>query len=73
MKVKKLIAPIAISLVFILFWGFFLSMIWIESSDMLVKIFMTIPFAAAIGCMIFVLLQRIQEIKGGNEDDLDNY
>jgi len=29
--------------------------------------------AAGIAAMLYVLYQRYTEIKGGNEDDLDNY
>ena len=70
---KKILVPVLISLVFIGFWGFLMFLIWQEAVDWIGKIFMTIPFAGAIGCMIHVLIQRIREIQGGNEDDLDHY
>lgn len=73
MKIKKMLAPILISVLFILFWGAALLVIWFESKDLLVNIFMTIPFAGLIVCMILVLRQRLREIEKGEEDDLDNY
>lgn len=73
MKVKKMLAPILISVLFILFWGGALLVIWFESKDLVANIFMTIPFAGLILCMILVLRQRLREINGGEEDDLDNY
>ncbi len=47
--------------------------IWQETVDLIGKVFMLLPFAGAVGCMIHVLIQRIREIRGGNEDDLDHY
>lgn len=73
MKHKEIYSSVIIGTIFIGIWAVVLIGIWLESQDTLMKIFTTIPFVGAIGCMIHVVHQRIEEVKGGNEDDLDNY
>lgn len=73
MKLKKILIPIVVGLCFILYWIYIVIVVERNTIDRGLSLFVTIPLVSAIGCMIYVVLQRIQEIRGGEEDDLDNY
>ena len=69
---KKMIAPIIVTIImvlyYILYFGFLLSLlpgVW----KYLLGIF---PFALS-GVMIYVCIERINEIKKGEEDDISKY
>ncbi|HWP79142.1 MAG TPA: hypothetical protein VN446_00720 [Candidatus Acidoferrum sp.] len=47
--------------------------ILLTPAGLLFKLMMCGIPAAIIAAMLYVLYQRYTEIKGGNEDDLDNY
>ena len=69
---QKMIAPIVISVIMILYYvvyfGFLISLL-----DGMVKYILGIfPFAFA-AVTIKVCIERINEIKGGEEDDLSKY
>lgn len=71
---KKLIGPIIIT---ILFCVYFLGIAYFLVNDTSLSIFtrwviVLVPLAFA-GVNIFVLIERIQEIKSGEEDDLSQY
>lgn len=71
---KKLIGPIIIT---ILFCVYFLGIAYFLVNDTSLSIFtrwviVLVPLAFA-GLNIFVLIERIQEIKSGEEDDLSQY
>ena len=71
---KKLIGPIIIT---ILFCVSFLGIAYFLVNDTSLSIFtrwviILVPLAFA-GLNIFVLIERIQEIKSGEEDDLSQY
>lgn len=71
---KKLIGPIIIT---ILFCVYFLGIAYFLVNDTSLSIFtrwviVLVPLAFA-GFNIFVLIERIQEIKSGEEDDLSQY
>lgn len=71
---KKLIGPIIIT---ILFCVYFLGIAYFLVNDTSLSIFtrwviILVPLAFA-GVNIFVLIERIQEIKSGEEDDLSQY
>ncbi|MCF6465235.1 hypothetical protein [Clostridium sp. Cult2] len=73
MKAKKMIAPIIITILLIIYFSFF---IWGWS-------YITVPFwvkimgilipLALMGASVFVLIERIKEIRSGEEDDLSKY
>ncbi len=74
MKIKKLIAPILIS-AFCVLWMVLWAAIYlfVPGLPILFKILgIAVPFVLAWG-MLFVLRERIQEIRSGEEDDLSNY
>lgn len=70
---KKMIAPIIITVLFILYIVIYFTVLIEVIPFLLLKIlFIIIPSALSIS-MIFILAQRIKEIKGGQEDDLSKY
>jgi hypothetical protein len=73
MKVKKMIAPIIITAliviylsVFIFRWSTIHALFWIKIAGILIPLFF-------LGVSIFVLIERLREIKGGEEDDISKY
>jgi len=70
---KKMIAPIVITvlviLYFIAYFGFLIYLI----DNIVLKLLSGIIPALLAAVMIYVCMQRIKEIKGGEEDDLGQY
>lgn len=70
---KKMVAPIVITIVMILYFvcyfGFLLSLMHTVLQKVLLGI---CPALLGIG-MIYVCVERIKEIRGGEEDDLSQY
>ena len=70
---KKYLAPIVIAVLLIiyeiLYFGIIISLI----NSLLIKILIGIIPTAFAGIMIFVLIERIKEIRSGEEDDLGKY
>ncbi len=69
---KKKIAPIVITLLVILYYLFYFCLI-ISVVPMIFKILLAVIPAALGGAMIYVCIERIKEIDGGEEDDLSKY
>ena len=69
---KKMIAPIIITIIVVLYYiayfGFLISMI-----DGILKYVLGIVPLVFSGIMIFVCIERIIEIKKGEEDDISKY
>lgn len=70
---KKLIAPVIITVLLVLFLLLYMAVClllpfswWIKSAGLLF-------LAVLIGVCIYVLIQRIQEVRSGEEDDLSQY
>jgi len=73
MHSKKLIAPIVITLLLSLYFiGYVVASFFISMSLILRIITIGIPFFL-VGVSIFVLVERIKEIRSGEEDDLSKY
>ena len=73
MKLKKLIAPIVISCITIicfLAWGIGWCFVPLPTWGKLVGFLVPI---ALIGVVIWMLIERIKEIRSGEEDDLSKY
>ena len=74
MKWTKLIAPIVVT---VLLCAWFLFYIWVvlcvPEAPMAFRILGVVIPALLGGVAIYNLVQRIQEIRSGEEDDLDNY
>jgi len=71
---KKMIAPIVIAIIFILYYGGFAAVcLLLPEIPVFIKLlFGIIPLALA-GVMIYVVVTRIKEIRSGEEDDLSKY
>ena len=72
---KKYIAPIIIGILLILYYSFFGFTVIFLSSELSIFVrllFLIVPLGLA-GVSITVTMQRIKEIKGGEEDDASKY
>jgi len=73
MVFKKIIAPIIITVLLIIYFSIFiLGIISIPELLGLKLVLIIIPLAL-MGLSIFVLVERIREIRSGEEDDLSKY
>ena len=70
---KKMIAPIIITTIIVIYYAFFLILcMFIPIPPTLRLLFGLVPLLL-IGVCIYVLIERIQEIRSGEEDDLSKY
>ena len=70
---KKMIAPVVITILFLLYLLVYIVMLVREVSTEPLVILMGIPLVLlGIGSVV-TLFNRIKEIRSGAEDDLDNY
>ena len=71
---KKMIAPIIITVIFLVYYiGFAAACILIENMPLLAKILCGVIPLILAGVCIYVLAERIKEIRSGEEDDLGKY
>lgn len=73
MRAKKLIAPVIITAVMVLYFFVFVVACFLVDMPLIVKIVGSLIPAALIGVSVFVLVERINEVRSGEEDDLSNY
>ena len=74
MKKRKLAAPIVISvLVGLWLLGYAVLMFLVPAIPLWIKLLGAVIPLALLGVTIYVLCERIKEIRSGEEDDLDNY
>lgn len=72
-KTKKLIAPIVITCISVLLLlSYVVSILLVDMPVGISLLLLLIPLALA-GVCIFVLVERIKEIRSGEEDDLSQY
>ncbi len=70
---EKMIAPIVITVLFIVYYCiYFIILLAVLPGIILKLLFGIIPIALA-AVMIFVCVQRMKEIRSGEEDDLSQY
>ena len=70
---KKLVAPVVITVLLILYLiGYIVACFLISIPTPLKVIGIVVPLAL-IGVSIFVLRERIKEVRSGEEDDLSQY
>lgn len=69
---KKMIAPIVITALMIIYYILFFAFI-IMMTDLVFTILLGVVPLALAGVMIYVCLQRLKEIRSGEEDDLSKY
>lgn len=70
---RAMIAPSIIIFLLIAYLAVFGIGVLMTPAGFLFKLLMCGVPVAGIAAMLYVLYQRYTEIKGGNEDDLDNY
>jgi len=71
---KKMIAPVIIASLMLLYYiGIILLFLIVEEIPFAVKLLMIVGPLAICGVTIGVLVSRIKEIEGGEEDDLSKY
>ena len=71
-KKKKMIAPIIISVIVVLYWVVYFGIL-ITLLDGIWKIVLSIVLLALTAVMVKVCIERIQEIMKGEEDDISKY
>ena len=69
---KKMTAPIVVTVITVLYYIVFFAFLMMQLEGIWKLVWGILPLAMA-GGMIKVLLERIQEIKEGEEDDLGQY
>ncbi len=75
MRRRKLIAPVIIAALLLCYY-IALALVFnlvIAGMPLLLRIAMILIPAALCGVVIYVLAQRIREVRSGEEDDLDRY
>ena len=70
---KKMIAPIIVTIIFVLYFFAYAFGITYFVPNIFVKVLLGVIPAIFGVVMIYVCLQRIKEIKDGEEDDLSKY
>ena len=69
---KKMIAPIIVTVAVVLYYILYFGLLIFIIPGVFKVIFGIIPLIFAV-LMIYVCIQRIREIKGGEENDLSKY
>lgn len=70
---KKIVAPAIITGIFVMYYLFFLVICLCIPIPAGLRLLLGIVPLALMGVAIFVLVERIQEITSGEEDDLSQY
>lgn len=70
---KKMIAPIIITILAIIYYVFYFCLLITLLEQVLLKLLFGVIPAALAATMIYVCVQRIKEIRSGEEDDLSKY
>lgn len=70
---KKMIAPIVIGVILGVYYMLFVILCLIIPIPFWAKLLMVVIPLALAGVVIFVLVERINEIRSGEEDDLSKY
>jgi hypothetical protein len=73
MKFKKIIAPVIITILLLVYyaaylwgWSYIMVPTWLKGIGLIIPI-------CLMGVSIYVLLERIKEIRSGEEDDIGKY
>lgn len=70
---RKMVAPIVIALLVIAYYSVFFAVILMLDMAVILKVICGIVPIGIIGVMIYVVNERISEIRSGEEDDLSKY
>lgn len=71
---KKMIAPIVIGIIFVLYY-IVIGIVYLKLPNIpaIVKLLLAVIPAALAGVAVYVVAERIKEIRSGEEDDLSKY
>ena len=70
---KKIIAPVIVTVILLIYYLFFFGALLTFMDSIVLKIMFGIIPALSGAVLIGVCIDRIREIKGGEEDDLSQY
>ena len=70
---KKMIAPIVVTILVILYYLLYFGVLMALMDNLALKLLVAIIPATLGVTMLYVCIQRIREIEGGEEDDLSKY
>ena len=70
---RKMIAPIAVAALVLLYLIVYAVLVMLGAGFHPAVLLLIIPIAAVAYGIIYVMVERIHEIKEGEEDDLSNY
>ena len=70
---RKMIAPVVITVIVVIYYAIFLGLLIHALESIWMKLLLGIIPLLLGGTMIVVCVERIKEIKGGEEDDLSQY
>ena len=71
---KKIIAAVAVTILVLAYWGVWLVLLATTTTERSPwMILLGVVILAMAGGLIYVLIQRIREIRKGEEDDLSQY
>ena len=71
---RRMIAPIVITVVLALYYlAFALVCLLLPEIPLVVRLIFGLIPLAVVGVLVYVLIERIKEIRSGEEDDLSQY
>ncbi|SMC49083.1 hypothetical protein [Papillibacter cinnamivorans] len=71
---KKIVAPVVITVLLVVYFIFWLWLcVTMPGIPLALKIIGAVIPCALIGVSVFVLMERIKEVRSGEEDDLGKY
>ncbi len=70
---KKMVAPVVIALIFLIYLVVYAAVIMTAATWNPFMSFFALPLIGLGVGMVYVLIERIKEIRSGEEDDLSNY
>lgn len=73
LKKSKIIAPIIITILLVIILGIYFVVYMLLPWAIGIKLVIGAVIFTLVGVCIFVLIERIKEIRSGEEDDLSNY
>ena len=72
MKLKKMVAPIVVTVIILLVWLVYFGFLFAALSGIWKYVLCIIPLSLS-ALMVKVCIERINEIKKGEEDDISKY
>ncbi|HZK24775.1 MAG TPA: hypothetical protein VFC74_05235 [Oscillospiraceae bacterium] len=72
-QAKKIIAPVIVTLIVVLYFAFISRMSLLQPLPLMARILAIAIPLALISVSIYVLIERIKEIRSGEDDDLSKY